>query len=144
MVFMAVFGAVTFAIGLACVIAATAFTRSEQHFERSGVQVNGRVVGEEQRTRRTERRVNVYYYPVVEYQTADGGLLRASTEVNTERRLPVDAQVTIRYLPDAPTRIRLTGQTLPRRLTAVFLGVGALLILIGLILVTMLLVKLNG
>jgi hypothetical protein len=67
MVFFAAFGAVTIAIGLAFVIAAMAFTRSEQRFARTGVQVAGRVVGEEQRTRRSQSQsgggVTVYFYP---------------------------------------------------------------------------------
>lgn len=136
MVFLAVFGAVTLVLGLAFVIFVTAFARSERRFARTGVQVAGRVVGEEQRTSRSQSQsgggISVYFYPVVEYQAADGSVLRASTDVNVERRLPVGAQVTIRYLPDEPTRIRLVGETLPGRISAIFLGVGVLLALIGL------------
>ncbi|HEY7488116.1 MAG TPA: DUF3592 domain-containing protein [Streptosporangiaceae bacterium] len=148
MVFLAVFGTVTLVLGLAFVTAAIAFTRSERRFERTGVQVVGRVVGEEQRTSRSQSQsgggVTVYFYPVVEYQTADGRLLRTSTEVNTQRRRPTGEQVMIRYLPDAPTRIRLAGETALRRIAAIFLGVGALLTLIGLVFLTLWLVKISG
>ncbi|MFI0451712.1 DUF3592 domain-containing protein [Actinomadura sp. 6N118] len=144
MVFLAVFGAVTLLLGLTFVVIATALTRSERRFARTGIQVAGNVVGEEQHTRRSQSGVTVYYHPVIEYQTADGHLLRASTEVNAQRRHTIGTQVKIRYLPDAPTRIRLVGETLLRRISAIFLGVGALFTLLGLILLTVWLIKITG
>lgn len=145
---LAVFGTVTLLMGAAFVAATVAFTRSERHFARTGVEVVGSVVGEERRTRRSQGRsgggLSVYFYPVVEYQIADGRVLRASTEVNAQRRRQVGQQVRIRYLPDAPDRIRLVGETLGRRVSVIFGGIGALLALVGLVLLTVLLVGLAG
>jgi hypothetical protein len=145
MVFLAIFGVMGLVIGLVAVYHTLAFARSERRFERTGVEVVGRVVDEEQRTSRFQGRVSVSYYPVVQYQTVDGRHLRASTEVNAQRRPPIGGQVGIRHLKDEPTRIRLTADSSRlRRLTALVLAVSVLVTLIGLVCLTVVLVSLTS
>jgi hypothetical protein len=144
MLFLALFGAMALVMGLVAVTFAVRFIRSERHFERTGVQVVGHVVGEERSTRRSEGGVTTFYFPVVQYQTVDGRRLRASTEVNTQHRSPIGAQVKIRYLTDEPTRIRLIGESLPRRVSAIVLAVGVLVTLLGLVCLTASLAGLTG
>jgi hypothetical protein len=140
---LAFFWTITLLMGLAFIIASMVFFRSERRFARTGVVVVGRVVDvEEHRSRSASGGISVYFHPVIDYQTTDGRRLRTSTEVNANRRHSIGAQVKIRYLPDAPTRIRLVGETQARLVFAIFLGMGTLLTLIGLALLAVWGVKL--